>query len=171
MTIELLSALSDRRRMAVLGALCAASAPATVGDLRERTQYSERDVQRALAVLGGAGLVRRGDDGLEADLSAIQDAAAAAVATTPIGRIAGRYPRVSGCLKNGRVATIPADDQLKTDLGRLVAEALPDRTDFTEPELTACLADLGDEPVALRRLLVDYEYLAREPDGSRYWRR
>lgn len=169
MTTELLSALGDQRRLAVLGALCAAPGAPTVADLRERTGLSEREVQRALAVLGGAGLVRRDDTGLSADLEPIRAAAAAAVGATPVGRVAAGFPRLDGCLKNGRIATIPADDDLKAEIGRMVMAALPARDTYTEKELTAELAGLGDEPVALRRLLVDFGYVGRDPDGSRYW--
>jgi DNA-binding transcriptional ArsR family regulator len=168
-TTELLSALGDQKRLAVLGALCAAPHASTVADLRERTGLSERDVQRALAVLGGAGLVRRDDAGLSADLEPIRTAAADAVAATPVGRVAAGFPRLDGCLKNGRIATIPADDGLKADLGRLVMAALPPRDAYTERELTTELAVLGDDAVALRRLLVDFGYVGRDPDGSRYW--
>ncbi|RIQ22794.1 DUF2087 domain-containing protein [Jiangella rhizosphaerae] len=86
-----------------------------------------------------------------------------------MGRVAARFPRLDGCLKNGRVATIPADDGLKAELGRLVMAALPRRDTYTERELTAVLRELGDEPVALRRLLVDLRLVERDPDGSRYW--
>lgn len=169
-SIELLSALSDRRRLAVLGALCAANPPLTVADLATHTGLPERDVQRALAVLGGARLVATGPDGIGADLGPMRAATEAAVTTTPIGRLAASYPRLGGCLKNGRVAAIPADHDLEDELGRLIAEALPLRASYAEPELTALLADIGDEPVILRRLLVDTGHLEREPDGSRYWR-
>ena len=170
-TTELLSALGDRKRLAVLGALCATGPAAanTVADLRDRTGLTERDVQRALAVLGGAGLVSRDDSGLRAELEPIRTAAATAAAATPVGRVAADFPRLDGCLKNGRIATIPADDRLKADLGRLVMAALPHRDGYTEKELTAELAALGDEPVALRRLLVDLDLMGRDPDGSRYW--
>lgn len=172
MTTELLSALGDPRRLAVLGALCAttpAVAAVTVADLTQRTGLTERDVQRALAVLGGAGLVCRDDAGLRADLEPIRAAAAAAVAATPVGRVAADFPRLDGCLKNGRIATIPADHGLKAELGRLVMAALPHRDAYTEKELTTELAALGDEPVALRRLLVDFGCMGRDADGSRYW--
>lgn len=88
MTTELLSTLGDRKRLAVLGALCASPDVSTVAVLGKRTGLSERDVHRALAVLGGAGLVRRDDTGLSADLQPIRSAAAAAVAATPVGRVA-----------------------------------------------------------------------------------
>lgn len=168
-TTELLSALGDRKRLAVLGALCAAPQASTVADLCERAGLSEREVQRALAVLGGAGLVRRDDTGLSADLEPIRTAATDAVAATPVGRVAAGFPRLDGCLKNGRIATIPADDDLKADIGRMVMAALPPWDTYTEKEFTAQLADLGDEPVALRRLLIDFGYVGRDPDGSRYW--
>ncbi|WP_116953549.1 DUF2087 domain-containing protein [Jiangella endophytica] len=169
MTTELFSALGDRKRLAVLGALCAAPGAPTVAEIGERAGLSERDVQRALAVLGGAGLVRRDDAGLSAVLEPIRAAAAAGAASTPVGRVAADFPRLDGCLKNGRIATIPADGGLKAELGRLVMAALPHREAYTERELTAELSELGDEPVALRRLLVDLRLVGRTADGSRYW--
>ncbi|SDT59757.1 DUF2087 domain-containing protein [Jiangella sp. DSM 45060] len=169
MTTELLSALGDPKRVAVLGALCAAPGAHTVAGIGARAGLSERDVQRALAVLGGAGLVRRDDAGLSADLGPIRAAAAEGASSTPVGRVAADFPRLDGCLKNGRVATIPADDGLKAELGRLIMAALPRRDAYTERELTTQLSALGDEPVALRRLLVDLRLVERAADGSRYW--
>ncbi|PZF85513.1 hypothetical protein C1I92_04930 [Jiangella anatolica] len=86
-----------------------------------------------------------------------------------MGRVAADFPRLDGCLKNGRIATIPADDGLKAELGRLVMAALPRRDAYTERELTTELRELADEPVALRRLVVDLGLMERDPDGSRYW--
>ncbi|WP_199520961.1 DUF2087 domain-containing protein [Jiangella anatolica] len=169
MNIELLSTLGDRKRLAVLGALCTGAGAPTVAELGERTGLSDRDLQRALAVLGGAGLVRRDATGLSADLEPIRAAAAAGVSATPVGRVAADFPRLDGCLKNGRIATIPADDGLKAELGRLVMAALPRRDAYTERELTTELRELADEPVALRRLVVDLGLMERDPDGSRYW--
>ncbi|WP_157575022.1 ArsR/SmtB family transcription factor [Jiangella muralis] len=168
MTTELLSALGDPKRLAVLGALCAAPGALTVAGIGARAGLPERDVQRALAVLGGAGLVRRDDAGLSADLGPIRAASASGAASTPVGRVAADFPRLDGCLKNGRIATIPADDGLKAELGRLVMAALPRRDAYTERELTTELSALGDEPVALRRLLVDLRLVERPADGSRY---
>src|SRR5690606_1376951 len=53
---------------------------------------------------------------------------------------------------------------------QVVVEQLP-REEMTEPQVTALLGHLGDDPVGLRRALVDAGLLWRTPDGSRPGRR
>ena len=45
-----------------------------------------------------------------------------------------------------------------------------DDTDYTEKEVNTILRRFHIDTAALRRYLVDHGLMARERDGSRYWR-
>ena len=41
---------------------------------------------------------------------------------------------------------------------------------YSEPEVNEILAELFDDHVFARRLLISWDLLERKPDGSSYWR-
>jgi hypothetical protein len=41
---------------------------------------------------------------------------------------------------------------------------------YTERQVNDLLAELFDDHVFARRLLIEWGYLDRDPDGSKYWR-
>jgi hypothetical protein len=53
----------------------------------------------------------------------------------------------------------------------LATQAIPELLEpVTERELTERLAELTDDPVALRRAMVDFGVVRRTRDGAEYWR-
>ena len=71
----------------------------------------------------------------------------------------------------GRIATWPrkwADRELLLD--DVAQKVLVDGERIDEATLMARLGDLADDPVSLRRALVDTGRADRERDGSAYWR-
>ena len=71
--------------------------------------------------------------------------------------------------KDGKLATMPSKQKRKVMVLRHIAEAIPAKTDFSETEINEKLAAFYDDYVMLRRYLIDYGYLERTRDGSRYW--
>lgn len=80
--------------------------------------------------------------------------------------------RAARFLVRGRLEQLPrrrADRDLV--LGWLAHGALPGLGDpLPERELTARLAEVGRDPVGLRRELVEAGLVARTRDGAEYWR-
>ncbi len=73
----------------------------------------------------------------------------------------------------GRLRQWPSKQRLQLLAIPALAEAIPFGQRFTEREINDLLNryhTFGD-PTLLRRLLCDMGYLARERDGSAYWRR
>lgn len=73
--------------------------------------------------------------------------------------------------KDGKIKRIPVPNRTKIPLLRYLAEKFKKDRDYSEKEVNKIITDwhtFGDYFI-LRRLLVDYEFLDREPDGSRYW--
>ena len=72
-------------------------------------------------------------------------------------------------LTGGRLTVLPrraSDRELLFEW--LASEALAGEEVLDEKEFTARLAGLADDPVALRRHLVDFGAVVRSPDGSNY---
>jgi hypothetical protein len=51
-----------------------------------------------------------------------------------------------------------------------IVEAFAYDTDYTEKEVNTILRRFHVDTAALRRFLVDHGLMARESDGTRYWR-
>lgn len=54
---------------------------------------------------------------------------------------------------------------------RKIAEQFRPETDYTEKQVNAVLADIYDDYVTIRRYLIEYGFMDRTRDGSRYWLR
>lgn len=73
-------------------------------------------------------------------------------------------------LVDGRIAVYPrrASDR-RALLEHVVAEAIGADEGLGEPEVTERLRAFADDPVTLRRYLVDHRLLVRSRDGSVYY--
>ncbi len=75
--------------------------------------------------------------------------------------------------EKGRVTAMPSKRTLQSAVLAYLAEKFEPGRDYTEKEVNAVCAawhTFGDF-YRVRRDLVDHGFLARERDGSRYWRR
>jgi hypothetical protein len=92
----------------------------------------------------------------------------------PFGPLLEHRPAASGIerfLRDGRITAWPKRPADRAALLAWAAErAAPDDTSADERQVTERLAAVSDDPVTLRRDLVDAGLLAREPDGSAYRR-
>ncbi|MBP2376247.1 DUF2087 domain-containing protein [Paeniglutamicibacter psychrophenolicus] len=69
----------------------------------------------------------------------------------------------------GRIDRYPKNHEERLGLLRVVAgKVMGHGQQLTEVELTARLGEFTDDPVLLRRYLVDHGMLLRQPDGSVY---
>ena len=71
--------------------------------------------------------------------------------------------------ETGRLKQYPTRRKLRqVALAWLAGQVLPGR-DYTEKEVNAVIGDFYGDICLLRRELVDFRFLDRERDGSRYW--
>ena len=54
---------------------------------------------------------------------------------------------------------------------RKIAEQFRPETDYTEKQVNAVLSEIYDDYVTIRRYLIEYGFMNRTRDGSRYWLR
>ncbi len=65
---------------------------------------------------------------------------------------------------------IPAKPARRREVLLLLLQAFKTGANYTEKEVNEILRRFHADAAALRRYLVDENLLARESDGSRYWR-
>lgn len=168
--VRVLGVLSDPGRLIVMGQLLAAEPDGLMlTEVGQRAGLDERRLQRSLGPLLAGGLVVKGVNGhLHAEVGPIRDAASAALALTPIGRVLGEYPRLAGCIANGTIVQIPADLRLKRELAAMVLRVIDLAEPIPEARLNELLQPLGGDPANLRRLLIDEGLLTRDPHAGVY---
>lgn len=68
-----------------------------------------------------------------------------------------------------RLKHFPVKEKKRAVIIRLIARQFSKGKDYTEKEVNDILHDIYEDHVTLRRYLVDYHYLQRTNNGSRYW--
>ncbi|MCC3371584.1 DUF2087 domain-containing protein [Cohnella sp. REN36] len=70
---------------------------------------------------------------------------------------------------NGPLSEFPRREKRKIVVLRELARQFQENRSYTEKEVNAVLKARFDDFVTLRRYLIQYGFMDREPDGSRYW--
>lgn len=70
---------------------------------------------------------------------------------------------------NGPLSEFPRKEKRKIAILRHLARQFKDGRSYTEKEVNAMLKARYSDYVTLRRYLIEYGFLDREADGSRYW--
>jgi hypothetical protein len=71
--------------------------------------------------------------------------------------------------RGGLLKTFPRREKHKLIILRHIAARLERARNYTEPEINRILVTAYDDYAKIRRYLIEYGFLDREPDGSRYW--
>lgn len=164
-----LAALAQPDVAAVIAALPRRpGSTAVLADLAEASGLDMRTLGKAVARGRDAGVLRAVGDEVGLEASGPREAVAALVALTPLGAAIADRSEVAATAPYGLVHGVPSGDHAR-ELLEIITAQLPDG-ELSEPEVTTALGRYGDDPVGLRRALVDADLLSRTPDGSRYRR-
>lgn len=163
----IVKALADPERLKVFAEIVLADAGASLTDLKARHPRAEKALMR----LFESGLVTREAGRIRAAPEAFRAAAAAARAARPDAP-PGTSPEVAHLYSNGRIARIPVNRRTRVALLRDLAARLYefDRV-YSEREITEALAAEYEDPLQLRRDLIDELFLERTAGGKEYRRR
>jgi hypothetical protein len=163
----IVKALADPERLKVFAEIVLAEAGASVTELKARHPRAEKALMR----LFESGLVLREEGRIRAEPEAFRAAAAAARELRPDAP-PGTGPEVAHLYSNGRIARIPVNRRTRVALLRDLADRLFefDRA-YTEAEITESLATQYDDPLQLRRDMIDELFLERTLGGKEYRRR
>lgn len=80
-----------------------------------------------------------------------------------------RAALVAKHMPNGRLEAFPLKEKARLALIEHISESFDRRSHYTEREVDAILKPLVADHTKARRYLVDYGFLRRTADGSRYW--
>lgn len=145
-------------------------ATAPMADVAARVGVDLRDVGRAVARGRDAGVLALDGDDVGLDVAGVVATSDALVARTPLGPALAADATLAEHVPYGRVgALLPTDPAAADAVLAAVADLLPDG-DLTEHHVTQALATVADDPVGLRRELVDAGLVERTPDGATYRR-
>ena len=173
--LDFVKAMASVERLRVIGALVRGRA--TQAEIAEQLHVPVRDVFQHLSYLAHVGVVREADGVYELDEKAVESLAR--------GQFEGKRPQyetkdakqedVRKVLKtflnaDGTLKQLPPMGNKLVIVLNFIVDAFAFDTNYTEKEINAILRRFHVDTAALRRYLVDHKLMARESDGTRYWR-
>ena len=171
---RVLAALADKDRLRVLAAVVLAG-PADEATLAAGAGMAEADTRRALGRLADAGVVAATPDGrwestMDGLVAAARLASRLQVAADP-GEGASS-PQQAAVLRayfhNGRLRSIPAQRQKRRAVLDWLSQQFEPGRVYIEADVNRILERFHPDPAALRRFLIDEEFMDRRQGF--YWR-
>jgi hypothetical protein len=173
--LDFVKAMSDADRLRVIGVLT--RRPATVAEVAEQLHIPVRDALNHLSFLEYVGVVQKSGEAYQLNPSGLE-----ALSKQQLGGGRDKYipaPELDAATRKVLSSYLKADGSLKqipmqAPKQRVILEylvnAFTPETNYTEKEVNTILRRFHEDVAALRRYLVDAGLLAREGNGSRYWR-
>jgi hypothetical protein len=170
---EVLRALADPERLGVAGAL--ALEPSTATELATRLDLPVRSVRRHLARLAAAGVIAPDTDRKTYRLvpQSLREAAQEVGPPREAGLALGAVDEEEEAVlrhyfRGGKLREIPAKQSKRRIVLTRLALEFEAGIRYTERQVNETLKRFHDDYAALRRYLVDEEFLTREK--GQYWR-
>ena len=173
--LSFVKAMASAERLRIIGVLVRGRA--TQSEIAEQLGMPVRDVFNHLAFLAHVGVINETDGVYDLDEKAIEAFAR--------GQFEGKRSTyeadqeepedVRKVLKNflnadGSLKQIPPQGNKLLIILNFIVDAFAFDTNYTEKEVNSILRRFHVDTAALRRYLVDNGLMARESDGTRYWR-
>lgn len=167
---ELAGLLSEPDRLRVVAALVLGATSAE--EAAARAGLDVRTATRALVRLEAGGLVSTVGGSPVLNVAAFKDAARASAQRRPADEPDTGDPETDAVLRrfvvNGRLVQIPVNRSRRLKILEHIAMTFEPGVRYPEREVNAVLRAWHSDYAALRRYLVDEEFLARE--AGEYWR-
>jgi hypothetical protein len=173
--LSFVKALASADRLRIVGVLVRGKA--SQSDIAEQLHLPIRDVFNHLAFLVETGILHQEDGLYELDEKAVESFARGQFegkrrsfqvdenAPEDARKVLKTFLNADGTLKQ----LPPMGNKLLIVLNFIV-DAFAYDTNYTEKEVNTILRRFHVDTAALRRYLVDHNLMARESDGTRYWR-
>jgi predicted transcriptional regulator len=172
-------ALADANRLKIIGLL--AQEPYSVEQLAELLKLKPSTVSHHLSRLSEIGLVSARSESYY-NIYSLHTDELEAMARRMLSRETlpdlaedvdqDAYERkvlISFLDEEGRITTLPSQRKKFVVLLKHVAGAFEFGFVYDEKEVTEILSRFSDDPVSLRRGLIDFKFMERKGDGSAYW--
>jgi len=172
--LNFVKAMASAERLRVVGVL--ARGQATQAEIAEQLHLQVRDVFNHLFFLANVGVVSESDGVYDLNEKAIESLARGEFAgKRPTYEAKGEKEDVRKVLKtflnaDGTLKQIPPMGNKLLIILNFIVDAFEFDANYTEKEVNTILRRFHLDTAALRRYLVDHSLMAREGDGSRYWR-
>jgi hypothetical protein len=173
--LDFVKAMSDADRLRIIGVL--AQQRANKSEIAGRLNMPLQDVVDHLAFLEHVGVVRLKDNLYELSAESVEDLAHSQLRRerpvyVPAPELDEKSRKVLvSCLNpDGTIKTLPSQPARLRVILDYLAQAFTPGVDYTEKEVNTVIRRFHMDVSGLRRDLVDAGLLARERDGSRYWR-
>ena len=172
--------LADANRLKLIGVL--AQKEASVEELAAILDISPSTASHHLAKLGEIGLVTARVDGYynlyRLETSALEEMSKKFLSKDALPEVAQDLDRkayerkiLSDYLhEDGTINKLPKNHRKLDVILRYIADQFEFGRVYTEKEVNAIIGALNEDISGLRRDLISVHYLARERDGSAYWR-
>ena len=172
--LSFVKAMASTERLRIIGVLVRGRA--TQAEIAEQIGMPVREVFNHLSFLAHVGVISELDGVYDLDEKAIESFAR--------GQFEGKRPSyeakdeaedVRKVLKNflnadGSLKQIPLQGNKLLIVLNFIVDAFEFDTNYTEKEVNTILRRFHVDTAALRRYLVDSGLMARESDGTKYWR-
>lgn len=176
--LTFVKALANADRLRIIGVL--SQRPAGRAAIAAQLGLSVRDAFNHLAFLEHVGVISQADGVYELQPDHLEKLARSQLATKPKGYVPApeldeKSRKVLKTYLNadGSIRQIPSSvdkpSQFRVILEYLI-QAFTPGVNYTEKEVNTLIRRFHEDTAGLRRDLVDMGMLARESDGSRYWR-
>ncbi|MCC6299357.1 MAG: DUF2087 domain-containing protein [Anaerolineales bacterium] len=170
--LTFVKAMASAERLRVIGTL--ARGRATHAEVAEQLHVSAKDAFDQLSFLVQAGVVSETDGVYDLNDKAIESLAR--------GQFEGKRQMytdqpedarkvLNACLNaDGTIRRLPEKDSQMLVILNFIVDVFPLGENFTEKEVNTLLRRFHTDTAILRRAFIDQGLLARESDGSKYWR-
>jgi hypothetical protein len=173
--LDFVKAMSDVDRLRIIGLLAQKSASAK--QIADELHIPFRDAYNHISFLAFVGAVREADGQYSLAPDAVESLAKnqfanrkEAYVPAPHLDAKSRKVLVTYLNSDGSIRQIPSQpEKLKVILDYLAAAFTPG-VDYTEKEVNTVIRRFNVDVSGLRRDLIDSGLMARESNGSRYWR-
>ena len=172
--LSFVKAMASAERLRIVGVL--ARGKATQAEIAGQLGMPVRDVFNHLSFLAEVGIIHDTDGVYDLDEKAIESFARGQFEGKRAAFEAKEKPEdVRKVLKNflnadGSLKQIPPQGNKLLIILNFIVDAFAFDTNYTEKEVNTILRRFHLDTAALRRYLVDNGLMARESDGTRYWR-
>lgn len=173
--LAFVKAMASAERLRVIGALVRGRA--TPAAIAEQLHIPHRDVFNHLSFLAHVGVVREEDGVYELDEKAIETLARSQFKgkrqtfdvqedkPEDVRKVLKAYLNADGTIRQ-----LPQEGRKMGIILHFILDAFPLDVTFTEKEVNTILRRFHVDTATLRRNMIDYGLMARESDGSKYWR-
>jgi hypothetical protein len=173
--LDFVKAMASAERLRVIGVL--ARGRATQAEIAEQLHLPVRDVFNHLSFLARVEVVTETDGVYDLNEKAIETLARKQFEgkRTTYEAKGEKQEDVRKVLKNflnadGTLKQIPPLGNKLLIILNFIVDAFAFDTNYTEKEVNSILRRFHVDTAALRRYLVDHRLMARESDGTKYWR-